>query len=85
MRRAPVQRSTALIEPAADEEEKLARRQAAATARMSIHDSLPPTVRAVANGLPLPDLILPALQSGCQTQEDAEEWLRRVVGQSVLG
>jgi hypothetical protein len=64
---------------------KTRKRQQAARARMAVVDSMPKDIRAVLNGLPRPDWLLPAIEAGCETQDDAEEWVRSVVGRTVLG
>ncbi len=88
MRRAPLQDEP--LTGAADDEwvggaDVMIHRQEVAIARMAEFDRLPPSARAVANGLPLPELVQPAIDYGCRTQLDAEEWLRSIVGRSVLG
>jgi len=72
------------------DEEKLQAEQAKvrrhAELVMAWHDRLPPELRAVANGLPVPHQdLLAALEAGCRTQEEAEEWFRSIVGRTVLG
>lgn len=58
---------------------------AAIRRRMEWFDRLPPPLRAVANGLPIPEhLLLSAIEAGCQTQEDAEAWMRRQVDAGVI-
>jgi hypothetical protein len=71
-------------------EEKLAaeqlQRQQAAQQRMAWHDRLPPALREIANGLPVAHQdLLAAIEAGCTTQEEAEEWFRSIVGRTVLG
>jgi hypothetical protein len=90
MRRAP-QPPPALIEPIpADESiegwDVVNQRQARIKKMMAWHDSLPADLRQVANGLPVPHQdLLAAIDAGCTTQEEAEEWFRSIVGRTVLG
>ncbi len=92
MRRAP-KPPVALSEPAgpipADSSiegwDVVERRQARIKRMMAWHDSLPADLRQVANGLPLPmQDLLSAIEAGCTTQEETEEWWRSIVGRTVL-
>lgn len=65
-------------------EDKMRLRKAECEARMALIDNLPAPFRQVVNGLPLHEWLLPAIESGCTSQEDAEEWVRLVVGKDVL-
>ncbi len=52
--------------------------------RMEWFDSLPPELREVMNGLPVSNLLPYAIEAGCSTQAEAEEWVRSVIGRSVV-
>ena len=67
------------------------KRERAIKPRMAWVDSLPKELRVLANGIPTiggpcghSDLMA-AVEAGCKTQEDAEEWFRSIVGRTVLG
>lgn len=90
MRRAQKPPPALVDEPVSDDwiegEDKMLQRQRAAAQRMAWHDRLPADLRRVANGLPVPHQdLLAAIEAGCTTQEEAEEWFRSIVGRTVLG
>ncbi len=61
------------------------KRQLAAQQRMAWHDCLPRPLRDIAQGLPVAHQdLLYAVEAGCTTQEEAEEWFRSIVGRTVL-
>ncbi len=60
------------------------KRQRAIKYRMEYLDSLPSSLRAVANALPILEALPACIDAGCTTQEEAEEWWRSVIGKSFL-
>jgi hypothetical protein len=69
---------------AAADEAQLAQNKAVAEQRSVFVDRQQPHVRAVLQGLPNPVDLAYALEDGCRTQADAEEWVRKNYGPSAV-